>query len=59
MKQIICDMWQKAYQIKGKTDAQPYVLYVTLAIPISFFIYFSSPIIFVKNKLKKRMLIGS
>lgn len=37
MKQIICDMWQKAYQIKGKTDARTYILYVTLAIPISFF----------------------
>ncbi len=37
MKQIICDMWQKAYQIKGKTDARTYILYVALAIPISFF----------------------
>lgn len=36
MKQIICDMWQKAYQIKGKTDARTYVLYVTSAITISF-----------------------
>lgn len=35
MKQIICDMWQKAYQIKGKTDAQTYVLYVTASITIS------------------------
>lgn len=35
MKQIICGMWQKAYQIKGKTDAQTYVLYVTAAIAIS------------------------
>lgn len=35
MKQVICDMWQKAYQIKGKTDAKTYVLYVTAAIAIS------------------------
>lgn len=26
MKQIICNMWQKAYQIKGKTDTQTYIL---------------------------------
>ena len=35
MKQIICNMWQKAYQIKGKTDTQTYILYVTAVITIS------------------------
>lgn len=38
IKQIICNMWQKVYQIKGKTDAKTYVLYLTLAITISFFL---------------------
>lgn len=35
LKQIICDMLQKAYQIKGKTDAQTYILYVLSAVTIS------------------------
>lgn len=35
LKQIICDMLQKAYQIKGKTDAQTYILYVVSAVAIS------------------------
>lgn len=36
LKQIICDMLQKAYQIKGKTDEQTYLLYVTSAFILSF-----------------------
>lgn len=36
LKQIICDMLQKAYQIKGKTDEQTYILYITSAFILSF-----------------------
>lgn len=71
MKQIICDMWQKAYQIKGKTNAQTYVLYVIAAITISclmqlimlffgyIYVLMLSPFIILQTNMVANVLIQS